>query len=94
MAVLRGGIWTRILPEAIREDTAQRLQPPVFLDMGFAYDKATRKTSSAAGIGVGVSWYFDNVTASGLVGIPLIDKKNWFRSGEPVAQIRLDLKTW
>lgn len=94
MAVLRGGIWTRILPEAIREDTAQRMQPLVFLDMGFAYDRATRKTSSAAGVGLGVSWYFDNVTTSGLVGIPFTDKNNRFRLGEPVAQIRLDLKTW
>lgn len=91
---LDAAVWTRILPEAMREDVAQRMQPLLFLDAGFAYDRASRKTTSAAGLGLGVSWHFDKVTASGIIGVPLVNAQNRVRSGEPVAQIRLDLKTW
>lgn len=91
---LDAAVWTRILPEAMREDVAQRMQPLLFLDAGFAYDRASRKTTSAAGLGLGVSWYFEKVTASGIIGVPLVDAQNRVRSGEPIAQIRLDLKAW
>lgn len=91
---LDAAVWTRILPEAMREDVAQRMQPLLFLDAGFAHDRASPKTTSAADLGLGLSRYFDKVTASGIIGVPLVDAQNRVRSGQPIAQIRLDLKTW
>ncbi|WP_164881833.1 ShlB/FhaC/HecB family hemolysin secretion/activation protein [Paenirhodobacter populi] len=86
--------WTQIVPEQIRAEVTTRMQPLLFLDVGFAHDVASSRTTRAAGIGVGVSWQFDRVTASGLVGLPLIDSRNRVHSDDPVMQIRFDVKTW
>lgn len=86
--------WTTLLPAGIRQEAASRMQPLVFLDAGFVHDKATGKNAAIAGLGIGLSWHFDRVTASGIVGLPLIGVDNRFDPGEPLAQIRIDLKTW
>lgn len=59
---------------------------------GFSYGRASHRATSAAGFGL--SWYFDKVTASRIIGVPLVDAQNQIRRGEAIAQIGPNLKTW
>jgi hemolysin activation/secretion protein len=63
------------------------------LDMGLTHDLARDETEKAAGFGLGLSFYHDSFTLSGTVGVPLIED-NSFEIGDPVFQVRMDVKTW
>lgn len=86
-------LWMSALP-ATWQDGAASLQPHLFLDLGVTQDRATRRSTTAAGAGFGLSWQYGRATASGIIAIPLIDRNETIRIGAPVIQIRLDVKTW
>lgn len=90
---LASDIWASWLPEHWREATAQKLQPHLFLDGGVTRDHARRETEAAAGFGIGASWYGKRLTASALVGVPLVED-NDLELGDPVMQVRMDVKAW
>jgi len=50
-------------------------------------------TEKAAGLGIGLSYYHQRFTLSGTIGVSLIQNDR-LRIGDPVAQLRIDLKTW
>ncbi|MGB3408386.1 MAG: ShlB/FhaC/HecB family hemolysin secretion/activation protein, partial [Jannaschia sp.] len=87
-------VWTRLLPKAARSAAARRIQPHVFLDMGTVRDRVGGDWGSAAGAGFGLSAQTERFTASGIVGVPLIDSRGKLRSSTPVVQIRLDFKAF
>lgn len=62
--------------------------------MGAASARRYIKSAVVAGLGLGPSWHFNKVSALGIIGLPLIQADNTFDPGKPLAQIRLDLKTW
>jgi hemolysin activation/secretion protein len=61
--------------------------------MGITRDHARGVTEKAAGFGLGLSYYHKRFTLSGTVGVPLIED-NSFGIGDPVFQVRMDVKTW
>lgn len=86
--------WSQLLPAAVRSGAANRIQPHVFLDAGTVRDRASRRWGSAAGLGVGLSTQTDRVTASGIIGLPLMDLNGKVSTTNPVVQIRLDWKAF
>lgn len=84
-------LWTKVLPAALRDKLAAKLQPHLFVDYGVVYDNARNTQEHAGGAGIGFSWYTDRVTIAGLVGVPLFGKGS---KAEPLLQLRMDLKTW
>ncbi|RUS63657.1 ShlB/FhaC/HecB family hemolysin secretion/activation protein [Pseudorhodobacter sp. E13] len=89
---LTPNIWN-FLPEEIAGKVAAKTQTHLFLDMGVTHDRARDVTEKAAGFGIGLSYYHKRFTLSGTVGVPLIEG-NSFGIGDPVVQIRADVKTW
>lgn len=89
---LTPNIWN-LLPEDSARKVAAKTQTNLFLDMGLTHDQARDVTEKAAGFGIGVSYYHKRFTLSGTVGVPLIDD-NSFGIGDPVVQVRMDVKTW
>ena len=85
-------VWS-FLPEKIGNNLAQHAQFHLFADAGLTRDRARSVTEKAASIGFGLSYYHEKYTLSGIFGAPLIED-NEFDFGNPVAQIRVDLKTW
>ena len=85
-------IWNG-LPEGRAAEIAARTQTHLFLDLGLTHDHARNTTEKAAGLGFGLSYYHQRFTLSGTIGVPLI-RNDRLRIGDPVAQLRLDLKTW
>lgn len=90
---LASDMWVAWLPEQWQESAAQQLQPHLFLDVGVTRDNARHRTETAAGVGFGMSWYGERVTASALIGVPLIINNN-FSSRDPILQLRMDAKAW
>lgn len=90
---LSSDLWSDWLPEGWREAASQRLQPHLFLDAGMTRDNARRRTERAAGLGIGASWYGERANASALFGMPLIDGGG-VKAGDPLVQVRLDVKAW
>lgn len=86
------GLWS-FLPDAAATHMAEKLQTLVFLDAGVTFDRARNLRETAAGAGVGLSYYHDHFTLSGVVGLPLVTGPTAPR-GKPVAQLRVDVKTW
>lgn len=89
---LTPNIWT-FLPEETASKVAIKTQTHLFLDMGITRDHARDVTEKAAGFGLGLSYYHKRFTLSGTVGVPLIED-NSFSLGDPVFQVRMDVKTW
>ncbi|WOI35376.1 ShlB/FhaC/HecB family hemolysin secretion/activation protein (plasmid) [Tritonibacter scottomollicae] len=89
---LTPNIWT-FLPEEAAGKVASKTQTHLFLDMGITRDHARDVTEKAAGFGLGLSYYHKRFTLSGTVGVPLI-QDNRFDVGDPVVQLRMDVKTW
>lgn len=89
---LTPNIWN-FLPEETAVKVASKTQTHLFLDMGITHDHARGVTEKAAGFGLGLSYYHKRFTLSGTVGVPLIGD-NSFSLGDPVFQIRMDMKTW
>ncbi|MDG1129714.1 MAG: ShlB/FhaC/HecB family hemolysin secretion/activation protein [Paracoccaceae bacterium] len=85
-------IWNA-LPEGHAAEIAARTQTHVFLDLGMTHDHARDVTEKAAGLGIGLSYYHQRFTLSGTIGVSLIQNDR-LRIGDPVAQLRIDLKTW
>lgn len=85
-------IWN-VLPEGRAAEIAARTQTHLFLDLGLTHDHARNATEKAAGLGLGLSYYHQRFTLSGTIGVSLIQNDR-LRIGDPVAQLRLDLKTW
>ncbi|WP_339110153.1 ShlB/FhaC/HecB family hemolysin secretion/activation protein [Thioclava sp. GXIMD4216] len=86
-------IWSRVLPEKIIPALAGGFQPHLFLDMGVAWDRGRHSRETAAGAGLGISWFSDRITLGGLIGVPMIDE-NHVKIGDPLMQVRLDVKGW
>lgn len=86
-------LWTGWLPQGWRETAGQRVQPHLFLDAGITRDNARRETGRAVGIGIGASWSWARLNASALLGVPLIDGSG-AKAGDPLLQLRLDMKAW
>ncbi|GGE50334.1 peptide transporter [Primorskyibacter flagellatus] len=91
---LAADVWTRLLPAAMRQTAATRIQPHLFLDAGVVRDRATGRRTHAAGAGLGLSWSFGRFTASGIIGVPLIDPFGRPGIGGPLIQVRADAKLW
>lgn len=85
--------WAKALPRKLAEPLSGRLQPHLFLDFGVTADHARKVTETAAGAGVGFSWYTDRLTIAGLIGVPLFSSVKG-QKHEPILQLRADLKTW
>lgn len=85
-------IWS-FLPDKVEGKVAQKAQTHLFLDAGVTRDRARDVTEKAAGLGVGVSYYTNRITFSGAVGVPLIEEGS-LELGDPVVQVRVDLKAW
>ena len=85
-------VWN-FLPTALGENLAQNAQFHLFLDAGVTRDRARETTEKAAGFGLGLSYYHKRFTLSGIFGAPLMEN-NSFDIGDPVAQIRIDLKSF
>lgn len=85
-------IWNAFPGERVAE-IAARTQTHLFLDLGLTHDHARNVTEKAAGLGFGLSYYHQRFTLSGTIGLSLIQNDR-LRIGDPVAQLRLDLKTW
>ena len=86
-------IWSRVLPAEVIPDLAGGFQPHLFLDMGVAWDRGRHSLETAAGAGLGLSWFADRVTLGALIGVPLMDE-NRTKIGDPLVQVRLDVKGW
>lgn len=84
-------LWTRALPAGLREAAARRVQPHLFLDAGVVRDRAGGADGRAGGAGFGLSWQRGRVTATGLVGVPLVREGGRLGTGNPVAQVRFDV---
>jgi hypothetical protein len=65
----------------------------LFLDAGITYDHARKAQEEAAGMGLGFSYYHNRFTASGLIGVPLVDNGR-LDVGKPILQIRVEMKAW
>lgn len=89
---LNPDLWLERIPKAWHEASA-RWQPHVFLDFGAVRDHAARSSRYAAGMGIGASWYGDRLTAQALLAVPLIED-NDLRLGDPLFQLRVDMKAW
>lgn len=89
---LTPNIWN-FLPEQSAAKVVQKTQTHLFLDGGITYDHARGVTEKAAGFGLGLSYYHERFTLSGVVGVPLFEDGK-LGIGDPVVQIRMDLKTW
>jgi hemolysin activation/secretion protein len=89
---LTPNIWN-FLPEETAAKVANKTQTHLFLDMGITRDHARGVTEKAAGFGLGLSYYHKRFTLSGTLGVPLIED-NSFGIGDPVIQVRMDVKTW
>ncbi|WP_417260172.1 ShlB/FhaC/HecB family hemolysin secretion/activation protein [Celeribacter sp.] len=89
---LTPNIWN-FLPEETAGKVAKKTQTHLFLDLGITRDHARDVTEKAAGFGLGFSYYHKRFTLSGTVGVPLI-QDNRFDIGDPVIQLRMDVKTW
>ncbi|MDO5658157.1 MAG: ShlB/FhaC/HecB family hemolysin secretion/activation protein [Paracoccus sp. (in: a-proteobacteria)] len=85
-------LWAQRLPETW-QDASARWQPHVFFDMGAVRDRASRNNHYAAGLGIGASWYGERLTAQALLAVPLIED-NDIRLGDPLFQLRVDVKAW
>ncbi len=85
-------IW-KFLPEKSAAKLAQKTQTHLFLDAGLTRDRARHVTEKAAGFGVGLSYYHKRLTLSGVIGMPLVEGDK-FSVGDPVVQVRMDVKTW
>ena len=85
-------IWD-FLPQETAAKDAQKTQTHLFFDGGLTHDHARGVTEKAAGFGVGMSYYHDRFTFSGVIGAPLI-QNNILDIGKPIVQIRVEMKTW
>lgn len=89
---LNAALWN-VLPDKAAAHMAQHAQPFVFIDSGMAFDRARGTRETAAGLGFGMSYHSERFTASGIVGVPLL-KAGEVGIGEPVVQLRFDVKAW
>lgn len=90
---LAADFWADALPGKWRQSLSSRAQPYVFFDMGLTRDNARSVTETAAGLGAGASWYGERVTASALIGVPLLEDGD-LKPGDPLVQLRVDVKAW
>ena len=70
-----------------------RSQPFLFADFGLASDRGCHTRETAASAGVGLSWFHDRFTLGAQLGVPLVHG-NRLVSGDPLFQVRLDVKAW
>jgi hypothetical protein len=52
-----------------------------------------KRSAGAAGLGVGVIWSSTPFNVTGIVAVPLLDGED-LRVGDPVLQVRVDVKGW
>jgi hemolysin activation/secretion protein len=65
----------------------------VFFDTGIVWDAARNTREGAAGVGVGVIWSSAPFNVRGIVAVPLLEGQD-LRVGDPVLQVRVDVKGW
>lgn len=98
-AVLRSDLyldpawWTKPFSDETAAKLAASTQMHVFLDAGVVWDAARKTREGAAGLGVGVIWSGQPYNVTGIVAVPLLDGRD-LRVGDPVLQVRVDLKGW
>jgi hemolysin activation/secretion protein len=65
----------------------------VFFDAGVVWDEARHTREGAAGMGIGVIWSEEPLNVAKIVAVPLLDDQD-LRVGDPVVQVRVDVKGW
>lgn len=90
---LDGKFWGAFLPQETAAKIASKTQLHLFLDAGLTYDHARHIQQEAAGLGLGFSYYHNRFTASGLIGVPLVENGQ-LDIGKPILQIRVEVKAW
>lgn len=85
--------WTAPFPNEIAARLAASTQMHLFFDTGIVWDAARHTREGAAGLGVGVIWSRDQFNVTGIVAVPLVDGKG-LRVGDPVVQLRVEVKGW
>jgi hypothetical protein len=85
-----GTFW----PEATAGPFSRHTQVNLFADFGIAWDHARQTRESAAGAGIGLTWYHDYFTLSGTVAMPLVTDGPLGLDRDAIVQVRLDAKTW
>jgi hemolysin activation/secretion protein len=85
--------WTAPFSDETAAKLAGSTQMHVFFDTGIVWDEARHTREGAAGVGVGVIWSRAPFNVTGIVAVPLLEGED-LRVGDPVLQVRLDVKGW
>ena len=85
--------WTAPFTDEAAAQLASSTQVHVFLDSGVVWDAARHTKEGAAGLGVGVIWSQGLFNVTGIVAVPVLEGRD-LRVGDPVVQLRVDVKGW
>jgi hemolysin activation/secretion protein len=80
-------------PEKTAGPFSRHTRVNLFADFGMAWDHARQTRESAAGAGIGLTWYHEHFTLSGIVAVPLVEGPIGL-DRDPIVQVRLDARTW
>jgi hemolysin activation/secretion protein len=87
------GWWTAPFSDETAAKLAASTQVHVFFDTGIVWDEARHTREGAAGLGIGVIWSHAPFNVTGIVAVPLLEGDD-LRVGDPVLQVRVDVKGW
>jgi hemolysin activation/secretion protein len=85
--------WTAPFSDETAAKLAASTQVHVFLDTGIVWDAARHMREGAAGLGIGVVWLKEPFNVTGILAVPLLDGQD-LRVGDPLLQVRVDVKGW